>query len=68
VGTPSRDDHRLSASPGSGGPPTVDPQTPSANIEVVDDSEAVLATGRLGTDKVGLAATPKHVAGFPELT
>jgi hypothetical protein len=31
----------------------VDPHKPSATIEVVDDREAVLATGLLGTDRAG---------------
>ncbi|HEV7148572.1 MAG TPA: hypothetical protein VGN48_16390 [Pedococcus sp.] len=33
----------------------VDPHKLSATIEVVDDREAVLATGRFGTDKTGYA-------------
>ena len=44
----------------------VDPHTLSATIEVVDDREAVLATGRFGTDKAGYAAMRKHVASYPE--
>jgi hypothetical protein len=35
----------------------------SVRIEVVDDHETVLATGRFGTDKAGYAAMRKHVAG-----
>ena len=44
----------------------VDPHKLSATIEVVDDRETVLATGRFGTDKAGYAAMRKHVASFPE--
>ena len=44
----------------------VDPHKLSATIEVVDDQEKVLATGRFGTDKAGYAAMRKHVAGWPE--
>ena len=46
----------------------VDPHKLSATIEVVDDREAVLATGRFGTDKSGYAAMRKHVAGWPQRT
>ena len=46
----------------------VDPHKLSATIEVVDDSETVLATGRFGTDKAGYAAMRNHVAGFPDRT
>jgi transposase len=35
---------------------------------VVDDREAVLATGRFGTDKAGYAAMRKHVVAWPERT
>ncbi len=42
----------------------VDPHKLSATIEVVDDRETVLATGRFGTDKDGYAAMRKHVAGY----
>ena len=42
----------------------VDPHKLSATIEVVDDRETVLATGRFGTDKVGYAAMRKHVAAW----
>ena len=41
----------------------VDPHKLSATIEVVDDREAVLATGRFGTDKAGYAAMRKQVTG-----
>ena len=41
----------------------VDPHKLSATIEVVDDRETVLATGRFATDKAGYAAMRKHVAG-----
>jgi transposase len=44
----------------------VDPHKLSATIEVVDEREAVLATGRFGTDKAGYAAMRRHVAGWPE--
>ena len=40
----------------------VDPHKLSATIEVVDDHESVLATGRFGTDKAGYAAMRKTVA------
>ena len=46
----------------------VDPHKLSATIEVVDDREAVLATGRFGTDKAGYAAMRKHVASWPDRT
>ena len=44
----------------------VDPHKLSATIEVVDDKETVLATGRFATDKAGYAAMRKHVAAYPE--
>ena len=44
----------------------VDPHKLSATIEVVDDTETVLATGRFGTDKAGYAAMRRHVASFSE--
>ncbi len=44
----------------------VDPHKLSATIEVVDDRETVLATGRFATDKAGYAAMRRHVAAFPE--
>ena len=44
----------------------VDPHKLSATIEVVDDREAVLATGRFGTDKTGYAAMRKTVARWSE--
>jgi hypothetical protein len=40
----------------------------SATIEVVDEREAVLATGRFGTESAGYAAMRKHVAMWPERT
>jgi transposase len=46
----------------------VDPHKLSATIEVVDEREAVLATGRFGTDKAGYAAMRKHVAMWPVRT
>ena len=42
----------------------VDPHKLSVTIEVVDDRETVLATGRFGTDKAGYAAMRRHVAGW----
>jgi transposase len=42
----------------------VDPHKLSATIEVVDDHETVLATGRFGTDKAGYAAMRRHVAAY----
>jgi transposase len=44
----------------------VDPHKLSATIEVVNDKETVLATGRFDTDKAGYAAMLKTVAGWPE--
>ncbi|WP_404351729.1 IS110 family transposase [Phycicoccus jejuensis] len=44
----------------------VDPHRLSATIEVVDETETVLATGRFGTDKAGYAAMRRHVASYPE--
>lgn len=46
----------------------VDPYKLSVTIEVVDHRKAVLATGRLGTDKAGYAAMRKRVAAWPERT
>ena len=46
----------------------VDPHKLSVTIEVVDDHETVLATGRFSTDKAGYAAMLKHVAAWPERT
>jgi transposase len=46
----------------------VDPHKLSATIEVVDDRERVLATGRFNTDKTGYAAMRKHVSEWPERT
>jgi transposase len=46
----------------------VDPHKLSATIEVVDDRETVLATGRFSTDKAGYAAMRKHVATWPDRT
>ena len=39
----------------------VDPHKLSATIEVVDDMERVLATGRFDTDKTGYAAMRRRV-------
>ena len=44
----------------------VDPHKLSATIEVVDDREKVLATGRFGTDRAGYAAMRKSVASWSE--
>jgi len=44
----------------------VGPPKLSATIEVVDENEVVLATGRFVTDKTGYAAMRRHVASFPE--
>jgi transposase len=46
----------------------VDPHKLSATIEVVDDRETVLATGRFGTDKAGYCAMRRHVAEYSERT
>ena len=44
----------------------VDPHKLSATIEVVDEHETVLATGRFGTDKAGYAAMRRIVAAWAE--
>ena len=44
----------------------VDPHKLSVTIEVVDDRERVLATGRFSTDKAGYAAMLRRVAAWPE--
>ncbi|WP_148576168.1 IS110 family transposase [Nocardioides caldifontis] len=44
----------------------VDPHKLSATIEVVDDHEKALASGRFATDKAGYAAMRKHVAAWPD--
>jgi len=44
----------------------VDPHKLSATIEVVDDRERVLVTGRFATDKAGYAQMRKHVGAWPE--
>ena len=44
----------------------VDPHKLSATIEVVDEHETVLATGRFSTDKAGYAAMRKTVSGWPD--
>ena len=44
----------------------VDPHKLSVTIEVVDDHESVLGTGRFATDKAGYAAMRKQVRGWPE--
>jgi transposase len=44
----------------------VDPHKLSVTIEVVDNRETVLVTGRFSTDKAGYASMLKHVAAWPE--
>ncbi len=44
----------------------VDPHMLSATIEVVEDRETVLTSGRFGTDTAGYAAMLKHVGAWPE--
>jgi transposase len=44
----------------------VDPHKLSVTIEVLDNREQVLATGRFATDNAGYAAMRKHVAAWPE--
>jgi transposase len=44
----------------------VDPHKLSVTIEVVDDREKVLATGRFSTDQAGYAAMRRHVRAWPE--
>jgi transposase len=44
----------------------VDPHKLSVTIEVVEDHETVLATGRFGTDNAGYTSMLKHVAAWPE--
>src|SRR4051812_25212480 len=44
----------------------VDPHKLSATIEVLDDHETVLATGRFATDKAGYAAMRKTVASWSD--
>ena len=46
----------------------VDPHKLSVTIEVLDDHEQVLATGRFATDNAGYAAMRKRVAAWPERT
>ena len=46
----------------------VDPHKLSVTIEVVDDHETVLATGRFSTDQAGYVAMLKHVAAWAERT
>ena len=43
----------------------VDPHKLSATIEVLDERETVLATGRFGTDQGGYAAMRRQVAAWP---
>jgi len=44
----------------------VDPHKLSATIEVIDDHEKVLATGRFATGKAGYAAMLRHVGTWPD--
>ncbi len=44
----------------------VDPHKLSATIEVVEEHETVLATGRFGTDKAGYAAMRETVSRWPQ--
>jgi transposase len=44
----------------------VDPHKLSATIEVVDERERVLATGRFSTDRAGYAAMRKTVSRWPD--
>ena len=44
----------------------VDPHKLSATIEVIDDRETVLATGRFAKDKAGHTAMRKHVSSYPD--
>ncbi|MEO7851708.1 MAG: hypothetical protein ABIR94_05545, partial [Rubrivivax sp.] len=46
----------------------VDPHKLSATIEVVDEHEKVLATGRFATDKAGYYTMHQRVAAWPERT
>ena len=46
----------------------VDPHKLSSTIEVVDDKERVLATGRFSTDKIGYAAMRNQVRSYPDRT
>lgn len=43
----------------------VDPHKLSATIEVLDERETVLTTGRFGTDRAGYAAMRRQVAAWP---
>src|SRR6478735_5421146 len=44
----------------------VDPHKLSATIEVVDERERLLGSGRFTTDRAGYAAMRKYVAGWPD--
>ncbi len=46
----------------------VDPHKLSATIEVVDNNETVLATGRFSTDRSGYAAMRQQVRSYPDRT
>ena len=44
----------------------VDPHKLSATIEVVDEKETILATGRFPTDKTRYVPMREHVASYPQ--
>jgi transposase len=44
----------------------VDQHKLSATIEVVDERETVLATGRFDTDRAGYVAMRKHLSRWPD--
>jgi len=46
----------------------VDPHKLSATIEVIDDGEKLLGSGRFTTDKAGFAAMRKYVKQWPDRT
>jgi transposase len=46
----------------------VDPHKLSATIEVIDQQEKLLGSGRFTTDKVGFASMRTYVASWPERT
>ena len=46
----------------------VDPHKLSATIEVVDDHERMLGSGRFGTDRAGYTAMLRYAKAWPERT
>ena len=44
----------------------VDPHKLSATIEVVDEHEKFLGSGRFSTDRAGYAAMPTYARAWPE--